>query len=184
VAPAQQSQSLDMPPLGELRAARERPLFAPSRRPPKVQVQEQAPLPVTEDNTLPFQLTGIVLGRDYRVAILRQTGQPEELRLQTAETIAGWTIDEIGDRYVIMRGKGKRVRVWLYDESKNTGVTVNDPNAPKPDAGQDRRKDIDRDVMPSEPPKVQVPARPVPVQRPRSPAFNAAPRPPARQNPL
>lgn len=172
VAPAQ--QSLELPPLDQLRAARERPLFAPTRRPPEVKVEVAAPEPIVEDKSLPFQLTGIVVGPDVRFAILRQNGQPDELRLRANEKIAGWTLEEISDRYVILGGRGKRVRVWLFDESKKTGITVNDSNDPAPGSGSAKRDDVDLDIVPSDPPVAQPP--------PRSPA-RANPRNPAARNP-
>lgn len=168
VAPAQ--QSLELPPLDQLRAARERPLFAPTRRRPEVKVEVAAPKPIVEDKTLPFQLTGIVVGSDVRFAILRQNGQTDELRLRANDKIAGWTLEEISDRYVILGGKGKRVRMWLFDDSKRTGITVKDSNDPAPSSGPAKRDDVDLDIVPSEPAVAQPPPRLPARTTPRNPA--------------
>jgi general secretion pathway protein N len=171
VAPGQ--QSFELPPLDQLRATRERPLFVPTRRRPDIKVEAAAPAPVVEDKSLPFQLTGIVLGQDVRVAILRQNGQPEELRLRANEKVADWTLEEIGDRYVILGGRGKRVRLWLFDDTDKAGITVNDANAPAPYSGPAKRDDVDLDVVPGEkpPPPAVPPAR----LAPRSPATGNPP---------
>ncbi len=176
--------SIEPSPLEELSATRERPLFIPGRRPPSVKVEPNAPAPITEDETLPFQLTGTVLGPDYRVAILRQNGTPEELRLRVGETIKGWTIEEVGDQYVVVRGHGKRVRAWLFDETKKAGITVNGASVGAAHPGSNSRDDIDRDVVPKDtlPGQAPAPVRPMVPQRPRNPAAAAPNRLRPRQN--
>ena len=53
---------------------------APTRRPAAIVVAPEAPPPIVESASLPFELTGIALGDDVRIAILHNKTTNEELR--------------------------------------------------------------------------------------------------------
>lgn len=164
-APA--ARSFALPPLENLQATRERPLFNPTRRPPQVVVEPEAPPPIVESVALPFELTGIALGDDVRLAILHNKTTNDEVRLREGDKFEDWTIDAVGDRFVVLRGDGRRVRLWLFDNGKDPGVRVRRVDgveessaAPAPDA------QVDQEVLPSAPPAAAPPAPPKGVFRP------------------
>jgi general secretion pathway protein N len=154
--PAEDSDDL-MPSLDDLSATRERPLFSSTRRPPEVAAPEAAP--VTEAKSLSFELVGIVTGPDASVAILRNTESKEETRVARGEKYGNWTIDEVGDRFIIMSGEAKRVRVRLFDESKAAGIKVKkvggDVDEAPAAATPDEDDKVDEEVEPSSSPEAR-----------------------------
>jgi general secretion pathway protein N len=178
-------QTPAIPPLDELQATRERPLFSANRRPPSVQVEPEALPPIVESASLPFNLTGVALGPDIRVAILRNKDTNEEVRLREGEKINPWTVDVIAERYVVLRGDGKRVRLWLFSNTSKSGAqahrvgdTDDSTTTAAPGGGG-----VDEEVVPNEPAQVRPPAPP-PQQpgppRQRRPPRRVPPQQPAR----
>jgi general secretion pathway protein N len=152
---AQPDADSGVPPLDELNATRDRPLFSSTRRPPEVAAPE--PAPVTEAKQLSFELVGIVSGPDASIAILRNTETKEETRVPKGEKFANWTIDEIGDRFIVMSGDGKRIRMRLFNESKAPGIKVLQVGAasgPAVEAADDDEK-VDVEVEPSSSPEAR-----------------------------
>jgi hypothetical protein len=104
----------------------ERTLFAPSRRPPVAApppapviqeveaVVELEPAPDPSDVTL----LGIVVSNDDKVALLQLNKTSETLRLRSGESLAGWTVAEIGDRNIQIEQRGSRFELELF---KNVG---------------------------------------------------------------
>jgi len=151
--------SFELPPLENLQATRERPLFNPTRRPPQIVAEPEAPPPIVESVALPFELTGIALGDDVRLAILHNKTTNDEARLREGDKIEDWTIDSVGDRFVVLRGDGRRVRLWLFDNGRNAAVRVRrvdgveETSAVPTPAGE-----VDQEVLPSAAPAAQMPA--------------------------
>ena len=163
-AGAQPSAPLELPPLEELQATRERPLFSPERRPDAVEAvapEEPESAPVQEATAMPFQLTGIVLWPEVRVVILRNKATGEELRLREGDRVDVWTIEQIAPTYLLLKGKTKRVRLRLYDESAKPNIQVN-RHGDREDstAVPDSDKEVDEEVVPSEAPQSLVPNQP------------------------
>jgi general secretion pathway protein N len=206
VLPGQPAAAL--PSLDELTATRERPLFSSTRRPAAAPVEpEAAPAPIAEATSFPFELVGIVIGSDIRIAIFRkgdaapsdgtQTAA-EELRRKVGEQLGEWAVDEITERYVVLQGDAKRVRLRMFKEN-DTGIQVGRPGAEggavpagdgdpadkeatdPADSGQSGQSgQVDEEIAPSGTPKVVVPA-PRTVVRP--PPKAGPPRPPNAQRP-
>lgn len=109
-------RSFAMPPLDELQATRERPLFSPRRR-PDVPTAAVAETPVTQEppETAPFDLTGIVMGGDRAVAILHNRETQETVHLRQGETAQTWSVTEIAQRHVVIRNESKQVRLQLFE---------------------------------------------------------------------
>jgi general secretion pathway protein N len=130
-------RSFVMPPLEELRATRERPLFSPRRRPDE-QVVTQVDEPVVQEapGSVPFDLTGVVIGEDRAVAILHNRDTQETVHLRQGETADIWSVAEIAQRHVVLRSEGKEVRLQLF-EPKPDGEAVVAPPPPR------QRMDID-----------------------------------------
>ena len=97
-APSDQSvRTLAMPPLEELNATRDRPLFAPSRR-PDTKVAAPAEQAAIEEPpaAVPFDLTGIVMGEDHAVAILQNRDTPGDFASEAGRKRRG--LGHFGDR--------------------------------------------------------------------------------------
>ena len=166
------------PALDDLQATRDRPLFSPGRRPPEVAATPDvpdAPPPVQEAASLPFELTGTVIGAELKVAILRDRQTQEEVRLREGEEHGPWKIEEVAARYVLFRNEGRRVRLRLFDQTAKAGDHV-----------KVRRSggDEDESVTPEEPVSTETEAieeEVVPDQAPEArPANEPAPRPQQR----
>lgn len=127
-------RSFAMPPLDELQATRERPLFSPRRR-PDVAIADAPEPPVTQEppETAPFDLTGIVMGGDRAVAILHNRETQETVHLRQGETAQTWSVTEIAQRHVVIRNEGKQVRLQLFEPKPEgaDGEAVARP-APRP----------------------------------------------------
>jgi hypothetical protein len=108
-------RSFALPPLPELRATRERPLFSPSRRPEAEAAPGPDAGPVEESpDSLPFELTGVVMGTDVAIAILRNRDTQETVQLRRGETLEAWSIEEIAARHVVLRQEDRQVRLELF----------------------------------------------------------------------
>lgn len=182
-------RAVEFPPLEELQATRERPLFSPNRRPPAAEAETEAPPPIVESSSLPFELTGVALGSDVRVAILRNKSSNEEARLKEGEKLDAWTIEIVTDRYVVLRGDGKRVRLWLFNDSKKAGVEVRQIGGKDKEEGTDQEANpaqaggVDEDVVPSAAPQSKTPGAAVapPPQQQQVPGRPKRVRPPGQQ---
>jgi general secretion pathway protein N len=114
-----------VPPLDELKATRERPLFERERRPPSEEEEvAQEPEPqeaVPDDGSLPFELAGIVKGPDVSIAMLRHRETKEVQHLRPGEELAEWRIEEIAARHVVVRRGENKVRLELFEERGDAG---------------------------------------------------------------
>lgn len=130
-------RSFAMPSMDELRATRERPLFSPRRRPDE-QVVTQVDEPVVQEapESVPFDLTGVVIGEDRAVAILHNRDTQETVHLRQGETADVWSVAEIAQRHVVLRSEGKEVRLQLF-EPKPDGEGAAAPPPPR------QRMDLD-----------------------------------------
>jgi hypothetical protein len=124
-------RSFALPPLEELRATRERPLFSPSRRPDVEAAEAPEAAPVEENpDSLPFELTGVVLGVDTAVAILRNRDTQETVHLHRGETLEAWSIEEIASRHVVLRQEDRQVRLDLFAAKPEGSAGVPSPAPP------------------------------------------------------
>ena len=165
----------------KLTAARERPLFSSTRRPPEVEPAPQAAAPITEAASMPFELVGIALGPEVNAAIFRNTELKEETRVGKGEKIGGWNVEEVSERAVVLRGNDKRVRMRLFNEAAGPGVKVGriggDTGTELGTANSGDDEQVDEDITPSSSPQVHpATAQPKPPpslqknrQRPRRP---------------
>jgi len=138
--PAKQSagEIPELPPIEDLNTTVERPLFMPSRRPPKAPapvIAAAAPVTVASEDA-PADLTGIVSGPDRTYAILTSRATKEIHHLRTGEKIDDWSVQEIGPRYVVLRRGPGSLRLELFEEkepgSKADGDGSRGVNRPPP----------------------------------------------------
>lgn len=168
------TDSNGVPPLGELTATRERPLFSSTRRPPVPPEEAEPNAPVTEAKSMSFELVGVVRSSDSAYAILRNTESKEETRVPKGEKFGVWKVEEIHDRSVVLVADARRVRMRLFDESKAPGIQVRrvggeDARASSPNDGEV----VDEDVEPSASPESRQPT--AQAVRPRSRGQNMTP---------
>jgi general secretion pathway protein N len=105
------------PKLEDLKATRDRPLFAPTRRPPPPVAVPQSPTAASQPvSNLPnVELTGIVMGEDVRIAVLRDKSTNELQRLRRGDKIADWVLRELEPRSVVLERGGTSVTLRLFD---------------------------------------------------------------------
>jgi general secretion pathway protein N len=91
-------------PLNTLTATRERPLFAPSRRPAMQAVPAvianlpPPPPPAAEPEQLGLRLLGTITGRNDGIAICLNPATGEVLRVRTGESFEGWNLRTVRGR--------------------------------------------------------------------------------------
>ncbi|HET7679574.1 MAG TPA: hypothetical protein VFK79_05505 [Xanthobacteraceae bacterium] len=126
-------RSFALPPLEELQATRERPLFSPRRRPDEVAGETETSLVEESPDALPFELTGVVMGADMAVAILRNRDTQETVHLRQGEALDAWSLAEIAARHVVLRQEDRQVRLELF-LPKPEGSATSDPTGLPPRA--------------------------------------------------
>jgi type II secretory pathway component PulC len=125
-------RSFALPPLEELTATRERPLFSPSRR-PDVEAPGPEAGPVEESpDSLPFELTGVVMGTDMAIAILRNRDTQETVQLRRGETLEDWSLEEVAPRHVVLRQEDRQVRLELFLPKAEGSAAPPPPPSPSP----------------------------------------------------
>jgi hypothetical protein len=153
--------------LEDLAATRDRPLFSATRRPPPPPEEPDEAPPITEAKSLNFELVGVVRSADAAYAIVRNTESKQETLVPRGQRFSGWTIEEIGERSVVLSGEAKRVRLRLYDESKAPGVSIRKVGEPDDDeqaGASDDNAAVDEEVEPSASPEGRA-ATAEPVRR-------------------
>lgn len=98
--------SLDKESLGNIT---ERPLFAPTRRPPPAPVPPAA-TPLAPPQPAPprapdYTLLGILRDGDRAIALLRHRSEGRSLRVEAGDTIGGWEIAAVGAVSVRLKGR-------------------------------------------------------------------------------
>jgi hypothetical protein len=123
-------------PLGQLTATRERPLFAPSRRPPPpVVVAKAAPAPPPkppEPEKPQLVLVGTVVGGgDEGIGLFLSPAEKAPFRLKTGEDHKGWVLRVVRRREVEL-GKGQQVAVLALPAHEVSKVGSLPPPAATP----------------------------------------------------
>lgn len=104
-------------PLKSLNVTRERPLFAPSRRPPPMPVLGApvvAPPPPPRqpiEETPRLSLVGAIVAGKDGIAVLQDVSSQEVLRLKIGEAHGGWVLTSVRRREVVLERSGKAVVV-------------------------------------------------------------------------
>jgi general secretion pathway protein N len=116
-------------PLKGLTAARERPLFAPTRRPPPVAPPTQpvaaAPPPPkpAEPETPQLSLLGTVAGGHEKIGLFIDSATKSVLRLKAGENHKGWTLRAVSPREVeLARGLDSAVLAMPSPDLKASGA--------------------------------------------------------------
>ena len=105
-----------------LEAARQRPLFAPTRRP---QLPPQAAEPVDPvqptaavEQTLNVEVRGIVVGGNHRIAIIKRPSSPQTIDVAVGSDVDGWTVDEIRPRGIVLHRDSRTVTLSMPEPGR------------------------------------------------------------------
>jgi hypothetical protein len=139
-SPEQQSQTIANPlakqSLRSLSATLQRPLFAPSRRPPPA---EAAPIARVEEPAAPLPpppqptvvLVGTLIDAQGPQAILRSGNDNKDKRVRVGDDVSGWKIKDIDDRHLTLALDDRTFSVDLFPEKanlvQNTGMAQGHP---------------------------------------------------------
>ncbi|MDE3176963.1 MAG: hypothetical protein KGM15_12755 [Pseudomonadota bacterium] len=141
-ASAAERNPLDALRLEDLSATRDRPLFAPSRRPPPPVRVEAAPDPApAEEKAIvleppPFDLVGAVVGKNTAFALLRHRTTAKVVRVRSGDDAEGWQVGAIGLRTVALARDGRSETLALaLPQSVAAGpVIAGEPDPAEPAA--------------------------------------------------
>jgi general secretion pathway protein N len=96
-------------PIGSFTMTSERPIFSPSRRPPAPPAAPMAQPPPAllpnEPDRPNLTLVGTVAADTESIAIFRDEGSRDLIRLRTGESRSGWTLREVRAREVTLLHK-------------------------------------------------------------------------------
>jgi general secretion pathway protein N len=117
-------------PLSALTATQERPIFTASRRPPQRAVvappvdQVSAPLPqkALEPERPPMALIGAVVGDSDAIAVFLDRTNQKIVRLRQGETHAGWVLNSVLGREVILKKADRTETLALKGPDPSPGA--------------------------------------------------------------
>lgn len=123
-------------PLARLTATREKPLFAPSRHPPSVELARPLPVPVAPPAKPPepvkpqLALIGTVAGTGQRIGLFLDVASKAVLRLKTGENHQGWTLHKVRPHQVELAKGLDNTVLDLPSPDLKPGPTAPLPAAP------------------------------------------------------
>jgi hypothetical protein len=135
-------------PIKDLSQTRERPIFTPSRRPPRPPVVEKPytpppPPPVATKpppEPLSLSLVGTIAGESDGVALFAEKGSQEVVRLRTGEAHQGWILRSVHGRQAMLE-KGDRKETVTLPAPGDTAATGVPPGAPVMPSPRQRKAD-------------------------------------------
>ncbi len=103
--------------LRTLEATRQRPLFSPTRRPPPPSVVDEAEAPPAPPVKPPpdIKVSGIILGSERSVAIVRLGQNAASLHVSLGSQVDGWTVSAIEARRIELRLGSRSLTAVLPD---------------------------------------------------------------------
>lgn len=128
-------------PLQSLTATRERPLFAPTRRPP-APVIPAAPAPVAPPPPVaakpaaperpPLTLVGTILNADKNIAIVQDQTTQKVISVRQGEEAAGWRVTDVSARAATVEKNAEIVTLVLPTPGADGGAGAVFPGAAFP----------------------------------------------------
>jgi hypothetical protein len=96
---------------------------------------------VPNQSEVPVCLSGTALAPGYSGAVIQEDGEPGLRQILPGDMVDGWTVDEIGTRYVVLKRGPRTVRLELPDTPPVNVETVEapEPVAETPSAAAIRR---------------------------------------------
>jgi general secretion pathway protein N len=108
-----------------------RPLFSPSRRPPSAQPESKVVANDTKSET--FDLIGVIISADSRMALLRTQDTSEVVRAIEGQSVGGWEVRTINPTQVVLE-RGSDSEVLKISNIAENPATSN-PGAPSVNPG-------------------------------------------------
>lgn len=109
-----------------------RPLFSPSRRPPAAQPESKVVADDTKSET--FDLIGVIISADSRMALLRTQDTSEVVRAIEGQSVAGWQVRAINPTEVVLERGGDSETLKISNVVENPAAGSN-PGVPGVNAG-------------------------------------------------
>lgn len=129
--PDSPNRALDNPlasfSLDRLQATRDRPLFAPSRRPPPLPVARQVVEPVVILPPPNMVLFGIVADHTGARAVLRSGGSGKVIPARIGDEIEGWKVTQIEPRRLVLTDHDRSVSFALFAGRDANGPATSGP---------------------------------------------------------
>jgi hypothetical protein len=107
------------PPMSTFSEFVDRPLFTPSRRPPPPKTATPAETTAKSEN---FDLIGVIISSDERMALLQTLGTGEVLRAVEGQTVGGWEVQEIKPTQVVLK-RGNATEVIKINDAADSSQT-------------------------------------------------------------
>jgi general secretion pathway protein N len=110
-------------PLRSLQAARERPLFSPSRRPPLAATSAAPPpqpakaVAARQSDEPELNLLGVVVGSGEGYAVFLNNATHAVIRLKTGEDEDGWILRSVAEREAVLEKNDRTAVVRLPSRS-------------------------------------------------------------------
>jgi hypothetical protein len=113
---------LMLQPFDRLVATRERPLFAPTRRPPPVppEVASHSDPPPPPLDPPSLSLFGIVKDMDGATAIIRPKSSDKVLRVRVGDKVGGWTVAQVEERKLVLLLDDRSTTFMLFSGGQST----------------------------------------------------------------
>ena len=125
-------------PLADLRVTVERPLFSPSRRPPRAPLAAppviSSPLPpprVTQPQRPALALLGTIIGERDKIAVFLDETTKDTVRLRVGQDHAGWTLRSVHGREVDLQ-KDHRIATLSFEPEADNQLSKKPPVDEKP----------------------------------------------------
>jgi general secretion pathway protein N len=136
-------------PASALTATRERPLFAPTRRPPQPPVKAEAlppppppPPPPAEPEKPQLTLVGTVTvtGEPQNIAVVRDQATNRLVRLHVGEEVSGWSLRSVDSRTMTVAKNSQTVTLSLPPPGSTLLAAPGTPPLPIQQAFRMRRQ--------------------------------------------
>jgi hypothetical protein len=117
LAEDQRSSALPSLQLKDLSATRERPLFAPTRRPPPPPPPPRVVTVAPEhppEKTPKMVLTGIIVKQSETIVVLRNVATSESISLRSGESVGPWRVQAQNDHSVILSDGTKQFTLEMF----------------------------------------------------------------------
>jgi hypothetical protein len=110
------------PPINKFSEFIARPLFAPSRRPPPPKTDSNSTVEVSKPES--FDLVGVIISADERMALLQTLGTGEVMRAVEGQTVGGWKVQAIKPTEVELKRGNASELIKIND-----AAVANEPSA-------------------------------------------------------
>lgn len=109
-------RSATLPSLEQLSITRERPLFAPDRRPAAVAPTITETRPEVVQPRADFRLTGIIVEGSVTLVVLKDLNGDQSVVVRAGDKFGPWRVTVGSDRVVTLAGEGEDIVLRMFEE--------------------------------------------------------------------